>query len=108
MTTPASPTRIHPNAVFFLAQAQEVLHLKASTIRREVRLGRLRVAKRAGQYYLLGEWLLEWIKGGELRRQAQPTAAEGDACKCQDDAPAGDAEANGTAAPRAKGKRGQG
>jgi len=47
--------------------------LTASTIRREVREGRLRVSKRCGRYYLLGEWLLEWIAGGEVKRRVTPS-----------------------------------
>lgn len=73
---PATPPPIHsidPHAVYLVDQARAVLRLRASTIRREVREGRLRISKRAGRYYLLGEWLLEWIAGGELpRRNAAP------------------------------------
>jgi hypothetical protein len=64
---------IHPRAVYLVVDAQRVLRLRQSTIRREVREGRLRIAKRAGRYYLLGEWLLDWIREGELpRRRAAP------------------------------------
>ena len=30
------------------------------------------VAKRAGRYFILGRWLIEWIEGGELKRR-RPT-----------------------------------
>jgi hypothetical protein len=30
----------------------------------------LRIAKRAGKYYILGKWLIEWIEGGEVRRRS--------------------------------------
>lgn len=60
---------IHPRAVYLVADAQRVLRLRQSTIRREVREGRLRIAKRAGRYYLLGDWLLDWIREGELPRR---------------------------------------
>jgi hypothetical protein len=43
--------------------------LRETTVRREVREGRLRIAKRAGRYYLLGEWILDWLRGGEIRRR---------------------------------------
>jgi hypothetical protein len=39
----------------------------------------MRISKRAGRYYLLGAWLLEWITGGELplrSAQANGRAAE--------------------------------
>jgi hypothetical protein len=64
------PHVIDPNAVYLLPQINEALGLRESTVRREVREGRLRIAKRAGRYYCLGSWLLEWIAGGELRPRA--------------------------------------
>jgi hypothetical protein len=67
----APPHVIHPAAVYTVAQAQAALHLRQSTIRRELKEHRLRVAKRAGRYYLLGEWLLEWIREGEIGRRAK-------------------------------------
>ncbi len=65
------PHRIDPTAVYSVLEAQAALKLKRSTIRRELREGRLRVSKRAGRYFLLGEWLLEWLRGGEIRRNGQ-------------------------------------
>jgi hypothetical protein len=70
-----NPHIIRPNAVYSVAEAQAALKLKSSTIRREVRERRLRVAKRAGRYYLLGRWLLEWLEGGEIGRQLDGRAA---------------------------------
>jgi hypothetical protein len=70
----ASAHVIDPNGVYFLDTAQAILRLRDSTVRREVREGRLRIAKRAGRYYLLGEWLLDWIRGGEVTRRP-PAAA---------------------------------
>jgi hypothetical protein len=64
----ALPHVIDPRAVYFPEDVRRIFRLKASTIRREVREGRLRVAKRAGRYYLLGAWLLAWIEAGELKR----------------------------------------
>ena len=66
----AAPHVIAPTAVYSVVEAQAALRLKESTIRREVREGRLRVSKRAGKYLLLGEWLIEWVRGGEVRRKA--------------------------------------
>jgi hypothetical protein len=74
MTTPHV---IHPTAVYFVDEAKRILRLRDSTIRREVREGRLRIAKRAGRYYLLGEWLLEWLRAGELKRRRETATARG-------------------------------
>jgi hypothetical protein len=68
---------IHPGAVYSLESARAALGLARATLRREVRLGRLRVSKRAGRYYLLGAWLLEWLRSGEVRRYFR-AAAPGD------------------------------
>jgi hypothetical protein len=68
---------IDANGVYTVDDARQIFRLKQSTIRREVREGRLRVSKRAGRYYLLGEWLLQWIREGELR--GRTAAANGEA-----------------------------
>ena len=60
---------IAPTAVYAVDDARRILRLKQSTIRREVRESRLRVSKRAGRYFILGRWLIEWIEGGELKRR---------------------------------------
>lgn len=57
--------RIYENAVYSLGGARMALGLPDSCLRREIRLKRLRVSKRAGRYFILGKWLLEWIEGGE-------------------------------------------
>ena len=59
---------IVPTAAYSLDQARRLLGLKKNCLPREVRLGRLRVSKRAGRYFVLGEWLLEWVTSGELSR----------------------------------------
>lgn len=64
--TPAAPFVIEPNGVYLPETVRKALKLRASSLRREIREQRLRVAKRCGRYYLLGSWLLEWIAGGEL------------------------------------------
>jgi hypothetical protein len=73
---------IYPTAIYLVEDARRVLRLKESTVRREVREGRLRVAKRAGRYYLLGEWLLQWLREGEIGRRAapHPCCAAGSPC----------------------------
>jgi hypothetical protein len=74
----AVPVAVHavePTGVYFVDTFRKLFRLRKSTLRREVREGRLRVARRAGRYYLLGEWILEWLRGGELpRRPADPAA----------------------------------
>jgi hypothetical protein len=66
--TPA-PHVVEPRAVYRIDQVIALFGLRKTTVRREVREGRLRVAKRAGRHYFLGAWLLEWIEGGELSRR---------------------------------------
>jgi hypothetical protein len=63
------PRIIDANAVFTSKELQALLCLKRTTIRREIRAGRLRVSKVAGRYFFLGEWVLEWIRARELRRE---------------------------------------
>jgi hypothetical protein len=60
---------IVPTAVYDLEAARIALGVMKTTLRREVRLGRLRVTKRAGRYFVLGEWLLEWLRAGEVYRK---------------------------------------
>lgn len=76
-TSPPDPPVIPANAVYSLPQAARLLGLKANCLPREVRLRRLRVAKRAGRYFVLGSWLLEWLAGGE-RTQAVAPVGRGD------------------------------
>ena len=59
---------IASNAVYSLESARAALGLARATLRREIRLGRLRVSKRAGRYYILGCWLLQWLQAGEIVR----------------------------------------
>jgi hypothetical protein len=71
---------IHRRAVYTLEQARQTLQLAKNCLPREIRLGRLRAAKRAGKYLILGIWLLQWVQAGEVRRrQAQPTTGTNDA-----------------------------
>jgi hypothetical protein len=70
-TTPP-PHVIHRDAVYDLAQARHCLGLARTTLRREVRLGRLRFTVRGGKMFFLGAWLLEWLGPGRLR--PRPTA----------------------------------
>jgi len=65
------PHIIVPTAVYDLEAARSALGLTRTTLNRELRLGRLRASKRAGKYLLLGQWLVEWIEGGEVRRNGR-------------------------------------
>jgi hypothetical protein len=67
---------IDPKAVFTIDQARGILRLAKNCLPREIRLGRLRVAKRAGKYLILGQWLLEWVESGELLRRRRPSVPD--------------------------------
>jgi hypothetical protein len=62
------PHVIHGDGVYTVDDLRRVFGLKASSVRREVRFGRLRIAKRCGRYYCLGRWVRQWIENGELKR----------------------------------------
>jgi hypothetical protein len=81
----SSPPVLSPRAVYTRLQATALLGLKPSTLATEIRKGRLRVSRRAGRYFILGAWLLEWIERGETssrrRRkevQSAPKLTQGD------------------------------
>lgn len=63
---------LDPHTVYDLAGLLAALCLKRSTIRREVKAGRLRASRRAGRCYFLGSWLREWLEGGEPVAIAAP------------------------------------
>jgi hypothetical protein len=62
------PHVIEPHAIYSIASLQVALGLAKTTVSREIRLGRLRVAKRAGKYFVVGSWILQWLRAGEVRR----------------------------------------
>jgi hypothetical protein len=64
---------IHPNAVFSIRSLTAALELKASTLSREMRLHRLRYARRGGKTYFVGSWILQWLADGEVT-SAEPAA----------------------------------
>jgi hypothetical protein len=57
--------QVNPLGVYYLADLER-FGLKKSSVRREYRMGRLRLGKRLGKVYVLGSWLAEWFAGGEL------------------------------------------
>ena len=58
---------VYPGAVYTVDDLRRIFGLKASSVRREVRLRRLRISKRCGRYYCLGQWVLEWLEDGERK-----------------------------------------
>ena len=75
---------INLRSVFTIEQARTTLQLAKNCLPREIRLGRLRVAKRAGKYLILGRWLLQWIAGGEVNRPAKAGGAARDGACLKD------------------------
>jgi hypothetical protein len=68
-----APVQVDPHAIFNLDAAAEALAplgISPSCLRREARLGRLRVARRGGHYLLTGRQLLAWAEGRSGRRRA--------------------------------------
>jgi hypothetical protein len=58
---------IHPDAVFRLDELRPVLGLSKTCAKREARLGRLKVSRRAGCLWTTGRWIHEWLEGGIVR-----------------------------------------
>jgi hypothetical protein len=72
----SEPHVIDPHAVYTLESARTALGLAKACLPREIRLGRLKVAKRAGRYFVLGSWLLAWIEDGEIKRGQRKPSTE--------------------------------
>jgi hypothetical protein len=69
---------IEPLGIYFKEDVERIFRMRPSTLRREFRLGRLRVARRGGRIICLGSWLIEWVKGGEIRpRKGQADSSNG-------------------------------
>ena len=68
---------INPRHVYTLDSLTKTLGLRPGTLPRELRLGRLRYSKRAGKVWILGEWVLTWLQGGEVRRKRAGMEANG-------------------------------
>jgi hypothetical protein len=54
---------VEPTAVYTAETFRRAFGLRASSLRREVREGRLKVYKRCGKYFILGEDVLAWLRG---------------------------------------------
>ena len=68
------PHVVAANGIYTVGSATRAPGLSKSSLPREIRQGRLRVAKRAGRYFILGAWLLEWLQSGERRRDREEKA----------------------------------
>jgi hypothetical protein len=85
-----APHVIHPNAVYDREAAAIALGLPKSTLIREISLGRLRCSKRGGRYFIIGQWLLDWIAAAELKSKQQEFSfrlydpQDSSACPCED------------------------
>jgi hypothetical protein len=66
--TPLPPAIIAETGVYSAARVREMFGLRQTSLRREIREGRLAVVKRCGRYFFLGEQLLAWLRAGERRR----------------------------------------
>jgi hypothetical protein len=61
-SAPAVPV-VHPDAVYTVESFRLTFGLRQSSLRREVREGRLKVYKRCGKYFILGAQVLAWLRG---------------------------------------------
>jgi hypothetical protein len=60
---------IKRDAVYTVETATKPLDLADTTILTEIRRKRLCASRRAGRYFILGEWLLRWIAEGDVREE---------------------------------------
>src|SRR4051812_4101706 len=64
-----APATIVPTMIMSVVDATALLGLPANCLPREIRKRRLRASRRGGCYWLLGQWLLDWIAGGEISQE---------------------------------------
>jgi len=67
--TEAAPV-IEPLAPYRRHQVAQLLGMPLAGVRAAIKSEGLRRSRRRGRDYILGEWLLEWIKAGEVVRPA--------------------------------------
>jgi hypothetical protein len=65
---PPAVRTIPADGVWLLNELGEFMRLPRTCLKREARLGRLRVSKRSGRYFVLGQWVREWLEAGEVKR----------------------------------------
>jgi hypothetical protein len=68
---------IPPDAVMRLGELAAILALPMNCVRREARLGRLRVSRRGGWYFTTGRWVMAWIEAGEVKTRRKPVGLNG-------------------------------
>jgi hypothetical protein len=74
----AAPPVIDPRAVGSPEQWQELLGLSSTTsLRREVRLGRLTASLRLGRLWIVGSAILAWLRAAEVRPGRRRRGADG-------------------------------
>ena len=69
-------TVIRPTEVFDKAGLLQTVGIRESTVRREIRLGRLKAYRRGGRYFFLGNDVLDWLRGGLVDQPEEPDAGE--------------------------------
>ena len=69
---PVIPRVIAPDSIFKLDELRVFLGLPLTCLRREARLGRLRVSRRSGRYWTIGRWVQVWIEAGEVKAKVRP------------------------------------
>ena len=62
---------IPPESIYRLSELHTLLGVKPTTLRREAREGRLRVARRGGWLWTTGAWIHEWLAAGEVKRHTR-------------------------------------
>src|SRR5262249_41593450 len=73
----AEVPRIDPNDLFTLASlAATIPGWTTNTAKREIRAGRLRAARRGGRLFVLGEWVREYFRAGEVIRKPRAAPAQ--------------------------------
>ncbi len=61
------PHTVHPETVYFADQLRAIFRLRESSLRREIRAGRLRFARVGGRYLFTGRMVLDWLAVCERR-----------------------------------------
>jgi len=62
---PSTGRVLLPGWIGSLPELAALLGLPRTTLKREARLRRLRVSRRAGRYWTTAAWVLEWLEAGE-------------------------------------------
>lgn len=71
------PVVIQPDAVYRPEQLRDMLGLNKTTLEKELDAGRLRKCKVAGKVFVLGRWVLAWLRRRETTPAPKAPPAEG-------------------------------